>query len=128
MGSADNYEMFLYIAEQIQKYNLVHIQIMDGLGFGFHGLCKQVRLYDIKTRYNGIIIGNVGYNRDTAEGVLRSGTADAVTFGRPFLVHPDLVERYKNNWPLNKDLPHDLWFYTEPKEKGYIEFEPYSKM
>jgi len=125
MGSTDNFEMFTYIAEQIQKFALVHLQVMDGFDFGFHGLGKPVKLFDIRARYHGIIVGNVGFTRDVAEGAIRSGAADAIAFGRPFLTNPDLVERYKNNWPLNLELPINLWYYLEPKEKGYTEFENY---
>jgi N-ethylmaleimide reductase len=38
MGSADNYEMFPFIAKEMNQYNLAYMHVMDGLGFGWHGL------------------------------------------------------------------------------------------
>jgi N-ethylmaleimide reductase len=55
---------------------------------------------------------------------LQSGLADLVAFGRPFINNPDLVERFKNNWPLSQDLKMDL-FYTA-YEKGYTGY-PFHK-
>jgi N-ethylmaleimide reductase len=46
-----------------------------------------------------------------------------VTFGRPFISNPDLVERLKNNWPLSTNLQTDL-FYTAD-EKGYTDYPFY---
>jgi N-ethylmaleimide reductase len=49
-----------------------------------------------------------------------------VAFGRPFISNPDLVERFKNNWPLSKDLKTDL-FYTAD-EKGYTDYPLYRSL
>jgi len=36
MGSEDNDKLFPFVAEQLSKYGLAYIHMMDGLGFGFH--------------------------------------------------------------------------------------------
>jgi hypothetical protein len=36
-------------------------------------------------------------------GTIRSGAADMIAFGRPYITNPDLVERFRNNWPLAAD-------------------------
>jgi len=36
MGSRDFRETFLYVAEELNKFNLGYLHIMDGLAFGFH--------------------------------------------------------------------------------------------
>jgi 2,4-dienoyl-CoA reductase-like NADH-dependent reductase (Old Yellow Enzyme family) len=51
-------------------------------------------------------------------------THDLVAFGRPFINNPDLVERFKNNWPLSQNLNADL-FYTAD-EKGYTDYPRYT--
>ena len=43
--------------------------------------------------------------------IFRSGLGDLVAFGRPFINNPDLVERFKNNWPLSKDLQSGFILY-----------------
>jgi len=61
-----------------------------------------------------------GYEMVRAEADLNSHLCDLVAFGRPFINNPDLVERFKNNWPLSQDLKMDL-FYTAD-EKGYTDY------
>lgn len=48
-------------------------------GFGYHGKCPVVTPFDIKSRFQGPIIGNIGYTRDTADGAIRSGAVDLVS-------------------------------------------------
>jgi N-ethylmaleimide reductase len=45
---------------------------------------------------------NNGYDRQMAIAAVASGRADLVSFGRLFIANPDLVERLKENAPLNK--------------------------
>lgn len=125
MGSEDNDVMFPFVAKQLSSYGLAYLHVMDGLGFGFHEKCKVVTLFDIKKEFNGPIMSNVGHTKETAEGVIRSGAADMVAFGRPYLSNPDLVERFKNDWPLNPSPGHETWFCTDPLEKGYTDYSPY---
>ena len=37
--------------------------------------------------------------KTTAEA-LQNNEADLIAFGRDFIANPDLVERFKNQWPL----------------------------
>ena len=129
MGSSDNYETFIFVAEQLNSYGLAYLHVMDGLGFGWHNKDRRVRLMDIKKVFEGPVIGNCGYTRDTAEGAIRSGAADAIAFGRLFLSNPDLVERFANGWPLNPIPPRDDWFGRSPDPsetlQGYLTYTPY---
>ena len=89
MGSEDNYELFPYVAAQLNKYGLAYLHIMDGHGFGFHGKSKSVTTYDMRKGFDGPIIANVGLTKDTAEGMIRSGVVDLAAFGRPYISNPD---------------------------------------
>ena len=40
---------------------------------------------------------------------------------RPFISNPDLVERFKNNWPLAEPAPMSDW-YSPVGAKGYTDF------
>jgi len=35
-----------------------------------------------------------------AEKAIAAAQADLISFGRPFIGNPDLVERLRNDWPL----------------------------
>lgn len=122
MGGVDNIETFTYVAEQLSKRKLAYIHVMDGTGFGFHGKTRRMTLFDFKKVFDGPIIGNVGYTRDTADGAIRSGAVDLIAFGRPFLGNPDLPERFANDWPL-VEAPYPLWFSHD--EEGYTTFPKY---
>lgn len=124
MGSIDNYETFIYLAGVLKPYNLAFLEICNGLGFGYHGLCQPVTLYDMKKSFDGLIIANVGLTKDKAEGVIRSGTADMVSFGRPYISNPDLVERLTNSWPLAPEAEYPTW-WSHIGAKGYIDFPTY---
>lgn len=69
--------------------------------------------------YNGTIIINRAFNKETATKVLENGDADLVSFGVPFIANPDLVERFKTDAALN--APNQETFYT-PGEKGYTDY------
>lgn len=127
-GSEDNFETFSFAIEELNKIGIGYLHVMDGLAFGFHGKSKQYRLFDVRKRFDGPIIGNCGYTQGTAEGAIRTGTVDMIAFGRPYLSNPDLVERFTNGWPLAEPAPFPTW-YTYPDidpSIGYTDFPPYS--
>jgi N-ethylmaleimide reductase len=124
MGSADNYEMFLFVAKTMSKYGLAYLHIMDGLGFGFHNLCAPVTTFDVKKEFNGPVLCNVALTKEVAEGMLRSGAADMAVFGRLFMSNPDLPERFANNWPLAEPAAYETW-WQHTGAKGYTDFPTY---
>lgn len=81
---------FQYIIGQLNKFGLAYLHIMDGLAFGFHGKDKVFRLSDARKLFDGTIIGNCGYSKDTAEGALGTGAVDMIAFGRPYLSNPGM--------------------------------------
>jgi len=121
MGSPDYREQFLYVAQELANHNLAYLHIMDGLGFGFHGLGEPMTLAEFKAVYHGCIIGNTGYTKELAEQRLQAGDADLVAFGRPFISNPDLVTRFHKNLQLNPEADVADW-YTDTGAKGYIDF------
>ena len=124
MGAPDFRETFLYATEQINKLKIGYMHIMDGLAFGFHEQGEPMTLAEFRPIYSGMIIGNCGYTKESAEDKIKDNLSDLVAFGRPFISNPDLPERFKNNWPLNAfdDMSH---WYT-PGEQGYTTYNSYS--
>jgi N-ethylmaleimide reductase len=129
MGSEDNYEMFSFVARELSSLGLAYLHLMDGVWRGFHNKCDRVTCFDMKRHFGGLIIANSAYTKEIAEGVLRSGAADLVSFGTPFLANPDLVERFKNNWPLEPAPPVELWFGWKEDPalclEGYLNYRPF---
>jgi len=123
MGSPDIRETYLYAIRELKRLNLAYVHIMDGLAFGFHQQGEPMRLAEFRAEYDGNIMGNCGYTKQTAEERLVAGHADLAAFGRPFITNPDLPERLRSNWPLNPADDMSLW-YT-PGAEGYTNYQPY---
>lgn len=120
MGSPDYREQYTYAATELNKLNLAYLHIMDGLAFGFHQLGEPMTLEDFRKIYDGTLIGNCGYDLDTAEAAVSAGRADLIAIGRPYLATPDLVERYEKGISLNPDTDMATW-YSPTGEEGYTD-------
>ncbi|MDY6940733.1 MAG: alkene reductase [Cyanobacteriota bacterium] len=120
MGSPDFRETFLYVAERLNEFGLAYLHLLDGLAFGFHELGEPMTLGEFRQVFSGPLIGNCGYDRDSAETAIQNGSADTIAFGRPYISNPDLVSRFANDWPLNPDADQSVW-YSFDKE-GYTDF------
>ncbi|KAE8964350.1 hypothetical protein PR002_g29004 [Phytophthora rubi] len=119
MGSADNYETFMYVITELSKMGLSYLATHDGFGFGRSDKCRVFTVFELKTLFKGRVMATCSYTRDQAEGVLHAGVADLVGFGRPFLVNPDLPERFRNDWPLAEPLPYELFWNANKGLEGY---------
>ncbi len=62
---------------------------------------------------------NNGYDRELALKAVESGYADLVAFGKLFIANPDLVERLREDTPLN--APDQATFYGGGA-KGYTDY------
>ncbi len=124
MGSPDYRETFLYVAQQLNSYNLAYLHILDGLAFGFHELGEPMTLDEFNQVFNNALIGNCGYTQETAELAIAKDKATAIAFGRDYISNPDLVARFANGWKLNPPADMSVW-YSSGKE-GYTDFPTYS--
>jgi 2,4-dienoyl-CoA reductase-like NADH-dependent reductase (Old Yellow Enzyme family) len=73
----------------------------------------------IRPLFKGGIILNSDYDGPSAEARLAEGVADAISFGRPFIANPDLVDRLRSGLPLA--TPDVATFYTDGPE-GYTDY------
>lgn len=71
--------------------------------------------------FPGIVIAAGRFTTETAIAELRSGRADLIAFGRPFIANPDLIERMKRGIPLSHYNPDHLYVLGE---QGYIDHHP----
>ncbi|DBA05214.1 TPA: hypothetical protein N0F65_005064 [Lagenidium giganteum] len=125
MGSPDNFAMFTYTMERLRAYDLAYVAILDGLGFGFHDKDQLMTAFDAKMAFRGRVLANNSYTRDIAEGVVRSGAADFVGFGRLFMANPDLAQRFQNDWPLATKPKYEMYWDPKKGAMGYTEFPAY---
>ena len=70
--------------------------------------------------FTGTLVLNSDYLGSTGQAALEAGQADAISFGRPFIANPDLVERLRQpDAPLNQ--PDGKTFYSQGAE-GYVDY------
>ncbi|WP_192822364.1 alkene reductase [Rufibacter sp. LB8] len=114
-------ETFEYIVQKLNDYNLAYLHLTEA-GAAARALpfaIKEVAQHFRKI-YQGTLITNGGYTRESGNKVIEAGYADAVAFGVPFIANPDLVERFAQNTNLNQPDPNT--FYSNTAEKGYTDY------
>lgn len=123
-ASSDFREQFIFVAKQLNSLDLAYLHVMDGLAFGFHELGTPMTLVEFREVFHGVLIGNCGYTQKTAEVAISQGDADLISFGRPFISNPDLVERFTHGWPLHEEADIVVW-YSPTGHQGYTDFPNY---
>ncbi len=96
-----------------------YIDALSGFGLMYvhdiEGVTQMSRKADgieytaFRKRFTGAYIANNNYGRELAEQTLADGNADLISFGRPFIANPDLVDRMRNGAPL-AEAPKQYWY------------------
>ncbi|CAM5321929.1 alkene reductase [Alcaligenes faecalis] len=63
----------------------------------------------LRSHFSGRIMVAGKYDAHRAEQIVKSGLADLVAFGRPFIANPDLPARLRDQLPLASFDPHTLF-------------------
>lgn len=114
-------ETYTEVVEMIEPMQLAYLHLShmgDPVGIKFD-LWKQIR-----SMYAGVLMLCGDFTKEKAEEALLDGRADLIAFGRDYIANPDLVNRFKNNWPL-AERDNSLW-YGEGAE-GYSDYPSYSE-
>ena len=112
-----------YLSTELDKIGFAYIHLVDHSAMGAPKVPVEIKKLIRNNFKNTIILGG-GYDKERAENDIESGLADLIAFGRPFINNPDLVERFKNNYPLSDDLKMDMFYSAD--EKGYTDYPFYT--
>ena len=112
---SDPQTLFNYVAEVLNLKQLGYLHVVEGGFMGEH----EVDYDQIRQRFTGKYMANLGYDREKAETAIASGHADLVSFGTLFLANPDLVARFRAGAELN--TPDQDTFYGGD-EHGYTDY------
>lgn len=108
----------LYLIEELNKRGIAFLHISEPDWAG--GKPYSTAFRDaIRSHFKGVIVGAGAYTAEKAEDLMQKGFIDAVAFGRTYIANPDLVERLKQNAPLNEAHPDT--FYGGGV-KGYTDY------
>lgn len=115
---SDPMSLFLSVVRSLSTRPLLYLHAIEGTASG----ATSDAIVDhsvLRRAFAGPWITNNGYDLDRAEQVIANGTADLVSFGRPFIANPDLVARLRNGLALA--VPDkDLLFFGE--DKGFTDY------
>ncbi|MBD0256595.1 MAG: alkene reductase [Cytophagales bacterium] len=114
---------YAYVAEELNAYDLAFLHLMDRPEPGVRPeVHRQRKVFEMfRPLYKGLLMANGGFTRETANELLRSGTADLVSFGSLYIANPDLVYRFAHQLPLA--APDPATFFTGD-ENGYTDYPP----
>ena len=116
MIDSDPIGLATWLAGELNRFNLAYLHLMRG---DFFSQQQGDVVTPVRARYQGVLIGNMGYGPEEAVTAVAEGTLDAVAFGTGFLANPDLPARIRAGAPLN--APDPATFYS-PGPEGYTDY------
>lgn len=118
MKDSNPQAMFNYVADALNQFKLAYLHVVEG---GIHGGGKSDPFdFDaFRKLFKGAYMANLSYDKARGNAAIASGHADVIAYGVPFIANPDLVERFKQDAPLNEA---DSATFYGGTEKGYIDY------
>lgn len=117
---SDPVALFTAAAAALDRIGIGFLELREQKAFGDFGRTTVPRVSpDIRKVFAGPLVLNQEYRLDSAQADIASGLADAISFGRPYIANPDLVERLRINAELTPDN-YKTW-YSEGAE-GYTDW------
>ncbi|HVK58741.1 MAG TPA: alkene reductase [Candidatus Kapabacteria bacterium] len=107
MRDSDPLKTFTYATHELNKFNLAYLHILEGVSRD--PSVEAITPY-LRRLYKGSLIINGGYDKATGTHALAGREGDLIAYGTPFIANPDLVERYRENHPLNELHTDGLYF------------------
>lgn len=111
---------FDFVISKLNEYDLAYIHLSEpftdvsDIPFAVQEIAKHYRPI-----YDGTLMINGGFDRESGNKVINEGHADLVAYAKPFISNPDLVHRFAEKAEL-AEWDEDT-FYT-PGEEGYIDY------
>jgi N-ethylmaleimide reductase len=110
--------LYLSLIDELNTLGLLYIHVVDHSSMGAPEVSPVLKA-KIRAAFKGKYILSGGYDLARANADLDAERGDLVSFGRPFISNPDLVDKLKSDRELV--APDASTFYT-PGEKGYTDY------
>jgi N-ethylmaleimide reductase len=117
-GFAEVDAQYEALVRELSGMGLMYVHLLDHSAMGAPPVPAELKA-KLRGAFKGTFILAGGFDQASAEAALQSGQADLISFGRPFISNPDLVQRFKTGAALA--APDMGTFYT-PGEKGYTDY------
>jgi N-ethylmaleimide reductase len=116
MRDSDPVALVRWLGKRLNDFDLAYWHVMRA---DFLGQQSGDVMTPAREAFDGVLIGNMGYDAEEADAAITAGKLDAVAFGKPFIANPDLPERIRDGAPLAEADP--ATFYTWDA-KGYTDY------
>ena len=118
MKDSNPQAVFNYVTEQLNQFKLAYLHVVEG---GIHGggVADAFDFDAMRKLCKSPYMANLSYDKARGNAAIASGYADAVAYGVPFISNPDLVERFRQDAPLNEADSKSFYGGTE---KGYTDY------
>jgi N-ethylmaleimide reductase len=106
VANADTLPDMEYVIKKLNDYNLAHLLMMgattDFTGGPLEHLAGDGMFQHFRPLYRGHLIANVEMTQERGNRLIKTGLADSIAFGRPYIANPDLPERFLIGAALNE--------------------------
>jgi len=120
MHDDDPVATFGCFATRLNDTGIAYIEVVEDSFQGNHASGRPESVIDaIRAGFDRTYIGNGAYTAAEARERIAAGRCDLVSFGRPIIANPDLVERFRRDAPLND---WDASTFYGGDERGYIDY------
>lgn len=109
--------LFNHVASSLSPFGLAYLHVVEG-GMGGEAT-PDFDFEDLRRQFKGGYIANLAYDKARGNAAIASGHADAIAYGAIYIANPDLVERLRQDAPLN--TPDQATFYGGDA-KGYTDY------
>lgn len=108
------------LAKRLNERGIAYVEVVEDSFQGNHADGRPEDVIDaIRAGYKGTYIANGGYDAEQARRRLTEGRCDLVSFGRPMISNPDLIERLRGDAPLSE---WDANTFYGGGEHGYTDY------
>jgi len=120
-------ELFGFVIEALSKHRIAYLHLIEARGSEM-GLTDELHENAVNNAalfrpiFDGPLLSAAAYTPGSAALAIEQKNADAVAFGRLFIANPDLVERIRENHPLN---PFDRSTFYGGAEHGYTDYKSF---
>lgn len=112
--------LFTALAKRLENVGIPWIELREPGPESTFGTGATARVSPaMRSHYSGAILLNSDFDAVRAGEAMAEGVADAISFGRPFIANPDLVDRVRGGRSLA--VPDPKTFYSQGPE-GYTDY------
>lgn len=101
MDDPEILKTFMHACYELNKLDIAYIHLCEA-DWDDAPVIPSAFRKELREVFKNTIIATGGYTLEKANDIIEKDLVDIVGFGRYYISNPDLLERFKNNWPLSE--------------------------